>query len=230
MSYILDALRRADAERQQGQIPGLNATSAGLAPAAPSARRLLPWAGLAALVLVLAALAAWWSRAPAVSVPTPPTSTATATVPAPAPAPVPAVPQPAAPSLPIVVSAAPVAPPETAAPAAAPTMIAADPAVPAGKSTAPPRPAAVEAANPVVAPSSPRPVPLAQLAPQLRRELPRLALGGSVWSPSAASRFVILDGQMWREGDEVAPGLVLENIQPKSAVLRWRELRLELAL
>ena len=73
-------------------------------------------------------------------------------------------------------------------------------------------------------------MPLPQLAPHLRRELPRLVVGGSVWSSSAASRFVILDGQLLHEGDTVATGLVLESIQPKSAVLRWRELRLELAL
>ncbi len=33
-----------------------------------------------------------------------------------------------------------------------------------------------------------------------------------------------------REGDTVAPGLVLERIQPKSALLRWRGLLIELPL
>ncbi|MCY7314794.1 MAG: general secretion pathway protein GspB, partial [Rubrivivax sp.] len=75
-----------------------------------------------------------------------------------------------------------------------------------------------------------RPIPLAQLPEPQRRELPPLALGGSVWSDNAPSRFVILDGQVLREGDSIAPGLVLERIQRKSVLLRWRELRLEIAL
>ena len=69
-----------------------------------------------------------------------------------------------------------------------------------------------------------------QLASDLRRELPPLVVGGSVWSDSAASRFVILDGQVLREGESVAPGLVLERIQPKAVVLRWREMRVEITL
>lgn len=35
----------------------------------------------------------------------------------------------------------------------------------------------------------------------------------------------MLDGQVLREGDSVAPGLVLERIAQKSAILRWREQR-----
>ena len=76
----------------------------------------------------------------------------------------------------------------------------------------------------------PKAVPLQQLAAELRRELPPLAVGGSVWSDNPASRFVILDGQVVREGDSVAPGLLLERIQPRAVVLRWRDMRLEIKL
>lgn len=69
---------------------------------------------------------------------------------------------------------------------------------------------------------------MAELTPDQRRELPPLVINGSVWSDSAASRFVILNGQVLREGDTVAPGLVLEKLLPKSALLRWRGLGLEL--
>jgi general secretion pathway protein B len=40
----------------------------------------------------------------------------------------------------------------------------------------------------------------------------------------------MLNGQLVREGDAVAPGLVLERIEPKSAVLRWRDMRISLPL
>jgi general secretion pathway protein B len=72
-------------------------------------------------------------------------------------------------------------------------------------------------------------VRLAQLPAEQRRELPPLAVGGSVWSDNASSRFVLLDGQLLHEGDSIAPGLVLERIAPRSAWLRWRGQRIELA-
>ena len=219
MSYILDALRRADAERQQGGVPGLHtpASSQAALPAPPS--QWLLWCGAAALLLMLAGALAWWWTRPAVvvvnAVAAP--STAPSTLPAARPATAPAavdLPPPAtAAPLPIVVSAAPV-------PAAVPTAVPTP--VPEAVRTAP-----ASAALPAPAP---RTVLLQQMTSDSRRELPPLVVGGSVWSDSAASRFVILDGQVLREGETVAPGLVLERIQPKSVLLRWRDMRLEIAL
>ena len=71
---------------------------------------------------------------------------------------------------------------------------------------------------------------LADLPEPVRRQLPPLKVGGSVWSEQPASRFVMLDGHLLREGETVAPGLVLERIGPKTAQLRWREQRFELPL
>ena len=202
MSYILDALRRADAERQQGGVPGLHTPASPQATAPAPQSRWLLWCGAAVLLMLFSALAWWWTRPALVAVTV---LGAPATAPAAAPAPLIAPPPAAAAPLPIVVSAAPV----TAAPPAAPASAAPPPLPPA------PPPASV---------------PLQQLAGELRRQLPPLVVGGSVWSDSAASRFVILDGQVTREGDSVAPGLVLERIQPKAAVLRWRDMRVEIAL
>jgi general secretion pathway protein B len=75
-----------------------------------------------------------------------------------------------------------------------------------------------------------RGVTLAQLGADLRRELPPLALGGAIWSDNAASRFLIVNGQVLREGDTAAPGVVLERIGPKAAFLRWRDWRIEVPL
>ena len=214
MSYILDALRRADAERQQGGVPGLH-TPARPQPAAPPAPKpWLLWGGAALLLLGQGAVLAWWWAQPAPVVvavgaapvdaagPTSARTPTTAATVAPAPQP-----------LPMVVSAAPVlqtpVPTSAPAPAALPTAL----------------PAAVEASA-----GAPKTVALQQLPAELRRELPPLAVGGSVWSDNPGSRFVILDGQVAHEGDTVAPGLVMERIQPKAAVLRWRGMRLELAL
>lgn len=203
MSFILDALRRAEAERQQGQVPGLNAGPA--VPAAmglPSTRRrpgLAAW--LVPAALLLAGAAWWWSRpapAPVVAVaPAPTASPQPASAPAPVAAPTP-TPTPTPTPLPVVVSAPPVA---------------AAPAVPAAPASA------VE-----------RALRFTELSPELQRQMPPLVPSGSVWSDQPASRFVLINGQVVREGDTVAPGLVLERLQPKAALLRWRGLLIELPL
>lgn len=213
MSYILDALRRADAERQQGQVPGLHAAPAADLPLAqPPAWRPAAWwlAGTVLLVALGGALWLFWRAAPApVAVPV-----AAAQQSSP-PATVLALP----PALPIVVSAAPMAP--APVPAAGP-----------GDTTQAPPTGAPRAAAPSANPSAAvtRTLPLASLPSDERRQLPALVPGGSVWSDSAASRFVILDGQVLREGDAVAPGVVLERIERKAAVLRWKDQRLEVPL
>lgn len=62
----------------------------------------------------------------------------------------------------------------------------------------------------------------------MRRRLPPLRVGGSIHSDSAASRMLILDGQPYREGDRPAPDVVVEQILPRSAVLRVGGRRYEL--
>ena len=198
MSYILDALRRADAERQQGQLPGLGSTIDTMQPvAAPPLR--WPWWAAAAVVLLSAGVGlAWWWPANRTAVAAAPS--AVVLVPRPV-EPVAAPPLPA--PLPIVVSGPPVAA-----------------VMPPVASESGPASASAPAA---------RVLPIRELQDAQRRELPPLVVGGSVWSDSAPSRFVILDGQVLREGDALAPGLTLERINRKSAVLRWREMRVEVA-
>jgi general secretion pathway protein B len=223
MSYILEALRRAQAERERQAVPGLQAQPyADLpAPAPPRRSLALAVAGGALLGVMILAGLWWWSTAadrPALAAGLPaatlPASTAAA-LPAPVAAPAPQT------RLPVVVSA----PVEAAVQASAPALPA---SIPAPAVAAAPVPVAPPTAT--APPAGPRVVRLAQLPAEQRRELPSLTVGGSVWSDSAASRFVILDGQLLREGDPVAPGLVLERIAPKLAWLRWRDLRIELAL
>ena len=69
---------------------------------------------------------------------------------------------------------------------------------------------------------------MAELPENVRREMPALAIGGSVYSAQAPARMVIVNGQVFREGDVLAPGLTLERIQPKSAIFAIRGQRFEL--
>lgn len=147
--------------------------------------------------------------------------------PAPAPAPVPAVasrPAPAAQVPPAVV-----APPRTPAPAARDVAASSSPSAPARD--------AIPAAVYLPAPSrAPDPAPVArapepaeehlrtfqQLPDALQREIPRVSVGGYIYSPNPADRLLLVDKMLRREGEELAPGLVLERLMPKYAVMNYR--------
>lgn len=70
---------------------------------------------------------------------------------------------------------------------------------------------------------------MADLPPALQRELPPLAIGGSMYSDNAAQRMLLVDKRLLHEGDEVAPNLVLEKLRPKEAILRIRGTRFRIA-
>lgn len=226
MSYILDALRRSQAERERGQVPGLNAqpvatAAAASAGAAAGLRWLLP---VGVLVLVGAAALVWLLRVPpAVAPAATPASAGTAGTAPPVPVPVPV------PSAVLVTAPATVPPPlptVVSVPAPSPSPSAAVAAVPAAPL---PPPVSSPAALPAAV-AAPRSVALAELTPEQRREMPALAMGGSIWSDNALARFVMVNGQVVREGEAAAPGVMVERITQKWVLLRWRELRIEVPL
>lgn len=208
MSYILDALRRADAERERGSVPGLHTQAmpdVGDEDEALVRRRgLAPWQWIAiGLAGGLAVAVAWTWRGdePPPAPPQLPPPPPQAALPAPPP------PQPVVP-----------AEPAPAAPVAIAPMRAAPPA-------APPPPA------PAPAPPPPRRVnSLADLPPDARAGLPPLAFGGSIYSNTPANRLLIVNGQLMHEGDTLGPGVKLEQIKPKAAVLDIRGQRFEVGL
>lgn len=235
MSYILDALRRADAERQRGAVPGLHARplAAAVADAAPDqpvrVRRLAAAAALLA-GLALAVLAGWWLRPAGPPGPVPTASTAAAAT-APSPR---LLAEPAA--------ATPAAAQPSAALAAPPVKLAAALPLPA-KALAPsvrklpaPVPVAEAATLPAAAPPQPasaaptRLPTLAELPEAQRREVGSLSLGGAVHAEQPAMRIVILNGQVFHEGDRLAPDLLVQQIRLKSVVLSLRGQRFELPL
>ena len=228
MSYILDALRRADAERELGRVPKLNSPTVASAPerrpqdqARRRAVRLAAWlAGVA-----VAGVVAWWawpanaptSAAPApvnpVSVPPappappadvapPPAPQATAVVPLLAPPPPPAPTKPATPS---AEASAPATGQATAAPSHAKTGNSANSAKGAEPAETLPR--------------------LADLPAEQRAQLPALNLSGATYAENPALRMLIANGRVVQEGQEAAPGVVLESIGPRSAVLNHRGTR-----
>lgn len=232
MSYILDALKKAETERHLGELPGLHTQSPAAVRAAPRAglwQRRSTWGALGIAIVGVVAIA--WALTPrheAVVVLAPARAMpAAATV---------NIPAAVAPVTAVVASDLSVPPPVTrplpkpkaeAAPKpkveATPATIAANrlPAI-APTTTAQPAPLAVPA-------ETGRVLTLTQLPDNLQRELPPLAVGGSMYSDSPADRMVLIDKRLFHEGEEVSPGLVIESLMPKAAILRYKGYRFRIA-
>ena len=247
MSYILEALKKAQAERQLGNAPTLHAAQP-VVPALPasaaSRKPLLVGLGAGALVVVAGAVLLWRS-APG---PGPgPAKQVAAVASAPAAAGSPAAGSPVvANSLEVSAPPAPaqeVRAPQSrvASPAPAPVAVRAVPqAVPPAPSapvvtavrtpTAVPTPAPVAATAPArtqapaAAPDDSLPY-LQQLPESVQREVPRVAFGGYMYSANPADRLLLVDKALRHEGEEVAPGLILEKLLPRAAVMNYRGVR-----
>lgn len=188
MSYILDALQRADAERGRGNVPGLHARQLPTAlEEAATARTGLPrplvWGGLLVLVLAATVAGLWMWRSPAS--PSAPVVTATASQPAPATTPVASPPLPAAvPVMPAVPVAPVVSPAAPTAPIATPTAALA-PSAPASVGAPPAPPATVQAA--AVARTAPQPAATAPPAASDTPVTPAVAPVSATPAPRAAT-------------------------------------------
>ena len=214
MSYILDALRRADAERRRGQSPVLHDVAGLSLPTVrrqATARRLLPWV---AGVLLLAAGLLWGWRI-----------TGPAGPPAPVPTKAPLARVDAQALLEPVVTPAPPAPVTPASSPAAPPL----PPSPVVR-VPPPVVTAAPLTVPKAAPADERPQPASTLPEPQRSVVARLAFGGAVHSADRTQSFVLLAGQIVREGETLAPGIVLERIAPRALTLRVGAQRVELPL
>jgi general secretion pathway protein B len=221
MSFILDALRRADAERERerGQLPDLHARSLSARAMPDEAASGLAWPRMAATaaVLLLVGLVAWLflrTEAPVAQLATAASTSLSAqpTAAAPTPAPPQSPAPPAAVAAPAAPAPVPVARVEAPSPKAEPPVVRAVPAKPVEPVTPP-------AATPT-APThaaAPRPAAPSEVA------MPALKVGGVMYAETAENRVLVINDQVLREGEALQPGLVLEHIGPKSAKLRWKD-------
>ncbi len=210
MSYILDALRKSDQQRQRGAAPTL--LSAHASAVAPRQTALFFYA-LLSLMLVGAGVAIGWLRpwqaehaAPVALLPAKPFEPAPIRA-LPVPAEVEVKPQAQA-RLP---RAAPVAPHQAAAAASGKTV-----------ESIPERGVSKDAAAVTPAQTT---IPLAELPVSLQQELPPMSISVHAYSGRPADRLIGINGKLLREGDEVAPGLRLEEITPDGMILSYKEYR-----
>ncbi|MYM40045.1 general secretion pathway protein GspB [Duganella qianjiadongensis] len=239
MSYILEALKKAQAERQLGSAPTLHGASMqapSLAAALPWWRRPLVLAALLMAVVIVALLVLLLrpvpSATPAVLAAsaqqaTPATDSAARTgqeapakvvaSPAPLPAPLP-LPDANAGIAPRSADAASTVPASPGANQAAANRVTSSATAPASTGNAS-KPAAIARVNeePVLN--------LRELPEPIQRAIPSISVGGYIYSPNPADRLLLIDKVLRHEGEEVAPGLVLEKLQPREAVFSFRGYR-----
>ena len=236
MSYILDALRKSDQQRQRGAAPTLLLGQA--TAVAPKQPALLSY-GLLALVLLGAGIAIGWLR-PWQPEPASPAPVAIAAKPPePGQSQAPAVRPDMAPKPEPELHAQNSAPATQAVPAPAPAL--AQPHGAAGvkieRQRAPPKAVAKmskKAAAPVpeqalstssgAADAAPAQnvISLAELPLSLQQELPPMTISVHAYSGRPGDRMVGINNRMLREGDYVVPGLKLEQITPEGMILSYK--------
>jgi len=205
MSYILDALQRAQAERSRGSVPRLDTPTfragdfASTSPSGPRASAL--WLLVAGGLLAAVLSGMWFLKG------SQPVEQAAVTS---------LLPEPV---MHVQEKAPPQPTPETPPEPPAPIVESS----PQQKETPkPPAPPKKEAA--------PKPVPppiraLADLPPAVRNQLPNLQLAGLTYSSNPQHRMVIVNGQVLHEGDTAAPDVILERIEAGQTIWRFQEWR-----
>ena len=226
MSYILDALKRADAERDRGAVPGLHTAPVHVSTASGQQQRFrllsLILAGIG-LLAVCGALWRWQNPVPSslaiasgisvpvvISTPLPVAVVVPATTFTPAPQPPPQMPSVAA-----VAATSRAISPAAAVPAGVTKLANVDKELQTQKPVA--SPVTVTTGTPIMS--------IAQLPPDISQALPKLAISGSTWSDNPAYRMVILNGQVFHEGEKPSVDLILEQITAKAVIFNFKGYR-----
>ncbi|MGO4379917.1 general secretion pathway protein GspB [Pseudoduganella sp. RAF53_2] len=103
---------------------------------------------------------------------------------------------------------------------------------PQGGSAAAPTQTAQAAPAPAAVPApAEEPVQtLRDLPEPIQRAIPQITMGGYMYSKNPADRLILIDKTLRKEGDEVAPGLLLERLLPRAAVFSFRGYRYKVPL
>jgi len=219
MSFILDALRKSEHERERRILPGIVE-----APRAQRSNPTLRWIlGLIAAVFVMntAALLYFLLRTTPVAAP------AQTTVTAATPQAVAATPPPQAgtgsetPHGPVRSLAEEALAAGRTAPYTDVPPVSAHPVAPHHEAPAPSAPRSVTPTDTSVAGLPTR----RQLPPAVMSALPPLTVDLHVYSADPAQRFMVISGQRAQEGGTVAGGVVIERIVPDGAIAVFRGTR-----
>lgn len=218
MSYILDALRKSDQQRQRGAAPTLR--RAPVTAVAPKQPAFLLY-GLFAAVLLGAGIAIGWLRPWQLEQP-------------PAPQVVAAKPLDSSPRQ---ATPVPELRPQESVPAAQSAPIPTNRVMPAGANAMPRSTAPIAAKT---APEKATPAPeesvdtgrreqevmtMAELPAPMQDQIPKMSISVHAYSARPADRLVSINGRVLREGDYPAPDLRLEQITPDGMIFSFKGYR-----
>ncbi len=253
MSYILDALKKSERQRQRGAVPGVTTVQEVTVPE-PKDRLLWPYVVIGALLLI-AGLFVWRSMsfqskkpvkieqavvekqneqartpAPATPIVAPDEKKETHKDAAPVSKQVSKsaeVPSPA-PKVeqPVVPTKAVVEKVPAVAPVVRQEPVAQAPAQPAAVQPA----SEQKPAEAVIPPPENRIYNMTELPAALRESIPQLNISTHIHSGDPSSRLVRINGQTLREGQDVAAGLKLEEITSDGIILRYHGYRFRLGV
>lgn len=240
MSYILEALRKSEQQRQRGAAPGLLMPHATVEENSPPAFLMY---GLIAAALIGAGVAIGWLRPWQHE----PRLSATASAPAKMPEsrPRPFLPGPLAVLPEITRKPAPERPMRKPWAAAKPAPVHLPPNAPAATRNRPPEttaPPAKEAAAPLrkaaaapapeqsippqdrstAAPTEHKVIPMAELPLAIQREIPAMSIPVHTYSTTPQERIVGINDRLLQEGEYLAPGLKVEQIAPDGVVFSYK--------
>lgn len=229
MSYILDALRRSDLQRQRGSAPTL------LAVQEPPPERKRPgflgYGLLAAVLLGAGILIGWlrpWQSEPPAALMPEPVSRPIESKPLPSPPPSTAA------HMPAPFQIAPQSKPEPNLEDAKPRKPKRLPKLDLSKATEPPAREG-DALAPKTAPPVDTPavdvaaektvISMAELPSPVRAELPAITISVHAYSGEPSGRLLGVGSRILREGDFLAPGLQLVEITPEGMILDYKGYR-----
>lgn len=212
MSYILEALKKSDQQRQRSAAPTLPSASV-----AVEAAKQPVYYGLFAVLLLVAGIAIGLLRPWQAELPAPEEKYIAARAPI-------QIPQQAAPIPPN-------APPEMAKKSAhvspnPPPVVQVSPKIEkplAAVASAKPGAAAVPTEKP--ADVSPRAMPMTELPASIQQEIPAMTIQFHAYSGIAANRLVSVNSLMLHEGESLMPGLKLEQITVEGMIFSYKGYR-----
>ena len=226
MSYILDALKKSDQQRQRGATPTLQVAQ--VTVAAPK-RPIIIYYGLLAAVLLGAGIVIGWLR------PWQPEQPLHETEPIAAPAPLTTL---------APLTAPPEMPSKKSQEFPAPNLTRAGPAVPVAGAMKPSNPTLVSSA-PIAAVPMPdksmpeksasiaedaqeqKAIPVNELPLQIQQEIPAMTVQLHSYSSKPGERFVYINSSKLREGESLMPGLRLEQITPDGMIFSYKGYRFQ---
>lgn len=246
MSYILDALRKSDQQRQRGAPPPLLALQA--TAVVPGRRVSISHVVLAALLIgagiVIGSLRPWQTEQPTAATQPAAMKPLESSQLLSSPVPVPAKPQTArkpehdipAQKTASAARGAPASPTRTTERQV--------PAVAKHEATAKPRNRPREAVTAAPQEMTEKPVPgkpvnagpggaapeqkvmsIAELPPSIQQEIPKISFSVHAYSGTPKERLLGINDRMLREGDYLAPGLLLEQITPDGVIMSYKGYR-----